>query len=77
MAVGEDQTMSEPEARRQLRRMLRHFTPGSILHLMSEAYRQKIEEAGLADDPTASVKCDTADRVLFCVGIGLDAVLPR
>jgi hypothetical protein len=69
--------MSEQEARRHLRRMLRSFTPGSILHLLAEAYRKRMEVAGLADDPTASGRCDIADRVLFCVGIGLDAVLPR
>ena len=57
--------------------MLHSLTPGSILQLLAEAYRKNTEIAGLAHDPVAIGKCDIADHVLFCVGVGLDAALPQ
>lgn len=67
--------MSESEALRQLKRMLRSFTVGSILHLLSEAYRRNSEQAHPAADPVASGRCDIVDHVLFCVGVGLDSAV--
>jgi hypothetical protein len=69
--------MSEKEAQRQLRRMLRAFTPGSILHLLAEAFRAHAEQARIDNDPRTSQQCDLADAVLFVVGLGLDAACPR
>jgi hypothetical protein len=57
--------------------MLKSLTIGSILHLLAEAHRKHVEDAGQADDPVAMGRCDIADHVLFCAGVGLDAALPR
>ena len=35
----------ESEAQKQLRRMLTSFTPGSILHLLAEAFRAHAEQS--------------------------------
>jgi hypothetical protein len=69
--------MSEKTAMRHLQMMLQSLTIGSILHLLAEAHRNQVEEAGQADDPVAKGRCDIADHILFCVGVGLDAALPR
>lgn len=69
--------MSEKEALRQLRKMRRAFTIGSICHLLAEANRKHMEETGDAPDHVVSGKCDVADHVLFCLGVGLDSALPQ
>lgn len=68
--------MSEQEAKRQLQRMLRSLTIGSVCHLLAEAHRKNVEDAGQADDPVTMGRCDIADHVLFCLGVGLDSALP-
>jgi hypothetical protein len=69
--------VSEKEATRQLQKMLNSLTIGSVCHLLAEANRKAVEESGQADDPVAMGRCDIADHVLFCIGVGLDAALPR
>ena len=69
--------MTENEARRQFRRMLRSFTPGSVLHLLAEAFRAHSKQAGVANDPRISQQCDQTDSVLFVIGLGLDAACPQ
>ena len=69
--------MSEKEAQRQLRRMLRSFTPGSILHLLGEAFRAHAEQAQADNDPRIKEKCDLAQGCLYVVGLGIDAICPR
>jgi hypothetical protein len=69
--------MTEKAALTALQRMLRHYTIGSVLHLLAEANRKHVEETVGADDPVASGRCDIADHVLFCVGVGLDAAMPQ
>lgn len=69
-------TMTEREAQRQLRRMLASFTPGSILHLLAEAFRAHAEQYRGDDPRRLRQQCDLADSVLFVVGLGLDAACP-
>ena len=69
--------MTEREAQRQLRRMLRAFTPGSILHLLAEAFRAHAEQAQADNGQRVKQQCDLADTVLFVVGLGLDAACPQ
>ena len=69
--------MSEKKAKRHLQEMLQSLTIGSVCHLLAEAHRAHIQEAGQADDPVASGHCEIADHVLFCVGVGLDAAMPQ
>lgn len=69
--------MSEREAQRQLRLMLRSFTPGSILHLLAEAFRAHAEQARIDNDPRIAQECDLCDACLYVVGLGLDSACPR
>ena len=69
--------MSEKEAQRQLRLMLRSFTPGSILHLLAEAFRAHAGEAHADDDPRIAQQSDLIDACLFVLGLGIDAACPR
>jgi hypothetical protein len=68
--------MTEKEAQRQLRLMLRGFTPGSILHLLAEAFRAHAEQYRADDPERLKQQCDLADSVLFVIGLGLDAACP-
>jgi len=43
--------MTEKAAISALQRMLKQYTIGSALHLLAEAHRRHVEEAGQADDP--------------------------
>ena len=69
--------MTEKEAQRQLRRMLRSYTPGSILHLLAEAFRAHAEQAQADNDPRIKEQCDLAESCLLVVGMGIDAICPR
>lgn len=70
-------TMTEKQARKQLRGMLEsRLTLGSVLHLLAEAFRANAEQ-DQADDPRIAQQCDLADAVLLVVGLGLDAAIPR
>jgi hypothetical protein len=69
--------MTEKEAKRQLRRMLVTLTPGSILHLLAEAFRAHAERSQTNDDAVIKQQCDMAEGALFVVGLGLDAACPR
>ena len=69
--------MTEKEAQRQLRRMLKNFTPGSILHLLGEAMRAHAEQAQADNDPRIKEKSDLAEACLVIVGLGLDAACPQ
>ncbi len=68
--------MTEREAKRQLRLMLRSFTPGSVLHLLAESFRAHAEQYRTDDPQRLRQQCDLADSVLFVVGLGLDAACP-
>lgn len=61
--------MNEKEAKNQLRKMLRSFTGGTILHLLGEIHG---EMAGPDEK-----QCREIEATLFVVGLGIDAALPR
>jgi len=69
--------MTEKEAQRQLRKMLASYSPGSILHLLAEAFRAHAERYYADNAARVKQQCDLADTVLFVVGLGLDAACPR
>ncbi len=68
--------MDERKAKRLLRRLGRHYTAGSILHLLSELHRQAAEEGHRANDERAREQHTMVEHTLFVVGLGLDAILP-
>lgn len=69
--------MNEATAKKDLRRMLRGFTPGSILHLLADLFREDAEEARRQDDPLANERYKTVESTLLVLGMGIDAACPR
>lgn len=69
--------MTEAAAKKHLRRMLRDFTPGSILHLLADLFREDAEEARRQDDSLAYERYKTVESTLLVVGMGIDAACPR
>lgn len=69
--------MTEKKAKKQLRRMLESLTPGTVLSLMSEIFRDDAEEARRAGDDVAQRQCRNAEATLIVVGLGIDAIRPR
>jgi len=69
--------VKEKEAKKALRRMLRTFTVGSILHLLADFYREDAQEASRAEDALAFERCQNLYCTLYVVGLGVDAASPR
>ena len=69
--------MTDVAAKRQLGRMLKHFSQGSILHLLGEVFEEDAEEARQAGDETRHEQCRSVAATLFVVGLGIDAACPR
>jgi len=68
--------MNESQAKRQLARMRRSFTSGSVLHLLAELHREIAEEAGQADDASAHQRHKLVEQALIVLGMGINAALP-
>ena len=69
--------MREEQAKKQLARMLRSFTPGSVLSLLADLYRELAEQARQDNDVIKYRQCRLAESTLIVVGMGLDAACPR
>ena len=69
--------MKEREAKKALRKMLRRFTVGSVLHLLADLYREDAEEASRVEDVAAYERLKTVECALFVIGIGVDGACPR
>src|SRR5438874_13775592 len=69
--------MTEAEARRQLRRMLRSFTAGSVLHLLADLCRASAQRAGNTRHTVKARQLQAVQSTLFVVGLGIDAACPR
>ncbi len=69
--------MTDETAKRQLKRMLKSFTVGSVLHLLSEIFEEMAEEARRGGDEIRLEQCDSVAKTLFVVGLGVDSACPR
>ena len=69
--------MTEPQAKKPLRRMLLSLTPGSILHALSDVYYDEAERAGRQGDERRRQQCQSVATALFVMGLGVDATCPR
>jgi hypothetical protein len=65
--------MTEARAKEHLRRMLRSFTPGSVLHLLSELFHESSQKALLREDEAGERRTQEVAATLFVVGLGVDA----
>jgi RNA polymerase-interacting CarD/CdnL/TRCF family regulator len=68
--------MTHDKAKKQLAKMLRSFTTGSILHLLADLCREEAEEAREQQDARLYEQCRTVEAALIVVGCGVDATLP-
>ena len=69
--------MSEQKAKKQLAKMLDSFTLGSVLHLLSDMYRDQADTASNNGDVARFERCKLVEHTLVVVGAGIDAVLPQ
>ena len=69
--------MMDDTARRHLKRMMRSFTAGSILHLLGEIFEEMAEEARRSGDEIRLEQAISVANTLFIVGLGIDAACPR
>jgi hypothetical protein len=69
--------MREKQAKKQLEKMLRSFTLGSVLNLLEDLYRQEAKEARRENNVTRYRQCRLVESTLIVVGMGLDAACPR
>lgn len=69
--------MKPETARKQIKRMLRSFSPGSVLMLIGEVFHEMAEEAREKGSEVISDNYEQAEATMSVVGLGLDAVLPK
>jgi hypothetical protein len=69
--------MNEAQAKKHLRQMLRSLTPGSILHLLADLFREDADKAAAYEDSLAFERCKSLECTLYVVGLGVDAACPR
>ncbi len=69
--------MTEADAKKHLRAILRANTHGVVLHLLADLLRDAADRAGRAGDDTARQQYVEAASTLYVVGLGIDAACPR
>lgn len=69
--------MREQQAKRHLRRMLRSFTAGSVLHLLADLHGELAEKARREGDARSRRQFKSVEHTLFVVGLGIDAARPQ
>lgn len=69
--------MTEKQIKKQLRKMLGGFTPGTVLHLFGEIFHELAEDARHDNDVVAYERARNVERALFVFGLGLDGAFPR
>ena len=70
-------SMSETEAKKMLKQMLRSWTVGSVLHLLGEAFWECKQGGKKPVDPKILERCEVVHDVLYVVGVGLDGAVPH
>lgn len=69
--------MTDVTAKRQLGRILKSFTAGSVLHLLGEVFEDTAEEARQGGDEARREQYRVVATTLFVVGLGIDAACTR
>ncbi len=69
--------MTDDTARRQLKRLMKSFTLGSVLHLLGEIFDEMAKEARQEGDDIRQEQCESVAKTLVVVGLGVDAACPR
>ena len=68
--------MTEKEAQRELKKMLKTLTLGGLLHLIADIYRSEGKIAEKKGDELRHEQCQKIEATLVVVGAGCDASLP-
>lgn len=68
--------MTEKEAQRELKKMLKTLTLGGLLHLIADIYRSEGQIAQKKGDELRHEQCQKIQSTLVVVGAGCDATLP-
>jgi hypothetical protein len=66
--------MKEAQTKKQLSRILKSFTIGGVLHLLSELFDESAKRAQAASDETAQIRAKEVTAALCVLGLGVDAV---
>ena len=69
--------MKPEKAKRQLERMVLSLTPGSVLMLLGEVFREMGREARDGGSEVIADNYEIAEASLTVLGLGLDALLPK
>lgn len=69
--------MKPEKAKKQLEKMLRSLTPGSVLMLIGEVFGTWAEEARRGGSDVGEESFKLAESTMTVVGLGLDAILPK
>jgi hypothetical protein len=69
--------MKEHQAKKQLKKMLRSLTAGSVLHLLAEIMSESAKEAKQENDLASHRQFKLVEDTLFVVGLGIDAANPQ
>ena len=68
--------MTESQIKTQLKAMMVARTPGTVLHLLGEIFRERADAAQRGNDPGAHERAKNVESALFVVGMGVDAAYP-
>jgi len=69
--------VTEAQAKKHLKAMLRRLTVGSVLHLLGEVIREAETARRGELNEIAKERVAQAEAAIVVFGLGLDAVLPR
>jgi len=68
--------MTEQEVKAQFTDLLQRYTTGSVLHILSDLYRQAAEDTQATQDLAGYEQCKVVEHALFVLGLGIDAAHP-
>ncbi len=69
--------MTEHDAKKRLRKMLRSFTVGRILHILAQLHIEAAKEARRNGNELLYQKLALVEPTLIIVGYGVDAACPE
>lgn len=66
--------MTDKQAKRQIKKMLRSYTVGSVVHLLADVYAERAAKAVRSRDIVLSDRCRQVQHALIVLGMGVDLV---
>jgi hypothetical protein len=72
--MKEGSSKKEAQAKKQLSRLLKSFSIGGVLNLLSDLFEEASRQAEAANDRHGRDRCDEVRVALLVLGLGADAV---